>query len=98
MPYKKKKDRAERDAKRRADNLAFLIAHKLKVGCADCGYNINHAGLQFDHLPEYEKYANVASLTYRSRETLVAEMKKCEVVCGTCHLIRSFERGQFSGK
>lgn len=98
MPYKTKEQRAERDAERRINNLEFLIAYKLEKGCIDCGYNKHHAGLQFDHLPEFAKYDNVASLTFRSRKVLLAEISKCEVVCGTCHAIRSFERGQFSGK
>lgn len=98
MPYKTKEQRAKRDQARRLENLEFLVAYKLKSGCVDCGYNKHHAGLQFDHLPGFKKYANVASLTYRSREVLLEEISKCEVVCGTCHCIRTFERGQFSGK
>lgn len=98
MPYKNKADRAKRDQERRLINLHFLEDFKLKKGCVDCGYKQNHYGLQFDHLPEFEKNANVAALTYRSKKALLAEIAKCEVVCGTCHLIRSHMRGQFSGK
>lgn len=96
MPYKDKKDRARRDAEKRATLLAFLREYKIEKGCADCGYNKHHAGLQFDHLPQYEKTANVAALLGRNMDILMAEVLKCEVVCATCHAIRTFERGQYN--
>jgi len=94
MPYKNKDDRAKRDADRRADNVRFTRQYKLEKGCADCGYNKHHAGLQFDHMPGFIKSSNVTALLYRNREAILAEIAKCEVVCSTCHSIRTFERKQ----
>lgn len=98
MPYKNKEDRAKRDAERSATILAFLREYKLEKGCVDCGYNEHHAGLQFDHLPEYVKSQNISGMFSRSMSVILEEINKCEVVCATCHAIRSFERGQFNGK
>ena len=94
MPYKNKEDRAKRDAERRRSNVTFLRNYKISKGCVDCGYNKHHAGLFFDHLPEFDKLDNVASMIYRSRQVIEAEIAKCEVVCGTCHGIRTWQRLQ----
>ena len=96
MPYKNKQERAKRDAERLAENVKRLRAYKIEKGCADCGYNEHHAGLQFDHLPEFTKYKNVSDLLYRNWDIIMLEIKKCEVVCSTHHSIRTFERGQYS--
>lgn len=68
----------------------FLQEYKVKLGCADCGYNEHHAGLEFDHVDGDKKY-NVSELT-TSPNKLEQELAKCEVVCGTCHNIRTWER------
>jgi len=75
----------------------FLKEYKLYHGCTDCGYNSHHAGLEFDHLPEFEKTGGVASLYRRTQESIMEEINKCEVVCGTCHNIRTYTR-KFGGQ
>lgn len=69
-----------------------LYDYKVKVGCIDCGYNAHHAALEFDHLPGFEKGANVMALCYGSWSRIWAEVAKCEVVCSNCHSIRTFTR------
>lgn len=62
-------------------------------GCTDCGYNAHPAALQFDHLPEFEKSFDIAQgITSRSLKKILAEIEKCEVVCGNCHAIRTYQR------
>lgn len=58
----------------------------------DCGWNEHHAGLEFDH--REDKYLNVPAMTNYSREKLLAEIAKCDVVCGTCHNMRTWNRKQ----
>lgn len=95
MAWKSIEDQRAYFRKRYTDNVAFVRQYKLEKGCADCGYNTHHAGLQFDHLFP-RKRGTVASQLGKSRKCVVEEMELCEVVCATCHAIRGFERGQHS--
>lgn len=74
----------------REKNRAEVQAYKVNQGCADCGYNAHHAGLEFDHVAD-DKYHNVASLMAHTKR-LWQEIAKCEVVCGICHNIRTWDR------
>lgn len=74
----------------------FATQEKLRLGCADCGYNAHPAALHFDHLPGSDKRAEISRMLKRDipREELVAEMNKCEVVCANCHAVRTATRLQ----
>jgi hypothetical protein len=53
----------------------------------------HHAAMQWDHLPEFEKSADLAMLARRgSRKRVLEEIEKCELVCANCHASRSFVR------
>lgn len=90
MPYKDTEFAKKYRADRRKENLLWLRQFKVDAGCADCGYNEHHAGLEFDHTGDKKK--NVSAMLHHSRESIVKEISVCEVVCGTCHNIRSFNR------
>lgn len=93
MPWKDDEDRKAYDRRRYADNVAFVRQHKLRLGCADCGYNQHHAGLEFDHIKPRIR-GTVGAQVGKNRNVLLEEIAQCEVVCGTCHGIRTFERNQ----
>lgn len=89
------KDIEKRNAyfrKRYQANLQHVQALKVERGCADCGYNAHHAGLEFDHVQPRLR-GTVASQMGRSLKVLLEEIERCEVVCGTCHSIRTWNRG-----
>jgi hypothetical protein len=67
----------------------FLRDYKLEQGCADCGYNAHHAALEFDHVRGTKAHKVSKS---KSIAQAIREIEKCEVVCATCHAIRTFER------
>lgn len=90
MPFKDKAVKALYDQRRYQSNLEFIREYKLEHGCKDCGYREHFAGLEFDHLGE--KYKNVSELLNGTRERLMREIEKCDVVCGTCHNIRTWSR------
>lgn len=80
-------------------NAEWMRNFKTSAGCADCGYNAHHAGLQFDHLEARngDKSLTVAALMGKSLKRIQEEIAKCEVVCGTCHGIRTWNRRQDMG-
>lgn len=82
--------------KRYAEAMLWLQAYKIEKGCADCGYNTHHAGLQIDHLQPRNGDGNqlISRMAVRGINVLKRELEKCDVVCGTHHGIRTWTRKQ----
>jgi len=93
MPYKNKDDLNKYFRERYSKNQEYVRELKVKVGCKDCGYNAHHAGLEFDYiLPRLR--GTVASQMGKSLKVIKEEIERCEVICGTCHGIREWNRNQ----
>ena len=72
---------------------AWMASLKEGVPCTDCGEVFPVWVMHWDHLPGYEKVASISTLVGSRRRTLIlAELKKCELVCGNCHVIRTISR------
>lgn len=69
-----------------------LIADLKSVPCADCGAVLPPEAMDFDHVRGV-KVDDVSRMTRRSREAILREAAKCDVVCATCHRIRTRRRG-----
>jgi hypothetical protein len=84
--------------KRYEKNAEWVRAYKVEQGCRDCGYNAHHAGLEFDHRDgrdnDPKNMLTVAKLMGKSIKRIQEEISKCDVVCGTCHGIRTWDRLQ----
>jgi len=53
--------------------------------------------MQWDHLPGVPKLGDISNgLNSRSRDEILDEMAKCELVCTNCHTIRTFQRAGWS--
>lgn len=65
--------------------------------CTDCGRLYPYFVMDFDHVPgRGEKIGDLSRMvsgTY-SWESILLEIKKCDVVCANCHRIRTFDRGR----
>jgi hypothetical protein len=49
--------------------------------------------MQWDHLPGFVKSGNISDdFDGRSRDEVLEEIAKCELVCANCHVIRTFRR------
>lgn len=81
---------------RYAEAMAWLREYKLEKGCTDCGYNAHHAGLQVDHVVQRNGDGNklISRMAVRGINILKRELQDCEIVCATCHAIRTWERAQ----
>lgn len=80
------KQRAERNEKKQ--RLVDLMGGK----CMDCGYNKCLGALEFDHINDDKERGIGALLNSANWERLLAEAKKCELVCSNCHKARHVER------
>ena len=71
---------------------AWLSA--LKVGpCSDCKKTFDSVCMDWDHVSG-KKVGDVSRLlrSGRSKETILTEIAKCELVCANCHRIRTHEK------
>lgn len=72
---------------------AWMASLKEGVACADCGQLFPAWVMHWDHLPGHEKVACISELVGSRRRTIaLAELKKCELVCANCHVLRTISR------
>ncbi len=61
--------------------------------CTDCGIKFHPVAMEWDHLPQYVKIANLSQmLRTSSRKKILNEIAKCELVCKNCHAVRTWQR------
>lgn len=66
---------------------------ELKGGkCVDCGWCGHQAGFEFDHLRD--KLHNISDMIGAAAkwDNILIEVDKCDLVCATCHRIRTYVR------
>lgn len=76
--------------KRRAERRILIDSLKDKP-CTDCHQSFPPCAMDFDHITN-DKYIDVASMLGHSKEKLLVEVAKCELVCANCHRIRTHNR------
>jgi len=67
--------------------------YKRMCGCKHCGIN-NPLVLQFDHINPSDKITTIAQMIsdrYGVR-TFKEEIRKCQVLCANCHILRTVEQ------
>lgn len=61
--------------------------------CIDCGIKYPYWVMQFDHKSNEKKLFNIGKKVWGlGLEKILAEIKKCDVVCANCHANRTFKR------
>lgn len=83
--------------KRKADRdrfVAWLNSLKDNKPCTDCGNIFRWWVLQWDHLPQYKKDFNISEVRSKqySKDKVLKEVAKCELVCANCHSDRTHNR------
>jgi len=70
----------------------------LKAGpCSDCGVSYPPCVMQWDHV-RGDKHRNVGEMMFSaSRDRILKEIAKCDLVCANCHAIRTQSRRQAEG-
>jgi hypothetical protein len=68
----------------------FLWRHRKLCGCKSCGVK-NPRVLQYDHLEPENKILEVSAMAHNGfgLKTIKEEIKKCQILCANCHLIKS---------
>jgi hypothetical protein len=72
------------------ERTTYLIEYFRTHPCTDCGER-DPVVLEFDHLSG-KLFAIGQALPYRSWQSILDEIAKCEVVCANCHRRRTARR------
>lgn len=72
------------------ERTLYLIEYFKTHPCVDCGEG-DPVVLEFDHLRD-KSFDVGTGLRDRPWQSVLAEMKKCEVVCANCHRRRTASR------
>lgn len=77
---------------RKAREWTWFVDYKKTLSCANCG-NADFRVLDFDHLAGTEKEFNIGDARRKgySRERIMNEVAKCQVLCANCHRIKTYE-------
>lgn len=90
--YMNNKDNYKRrSSKRKQENRSFITELKSKP-CMDCKQTFPPVVMEFDHKDPSKKIMNISKMIDRgcSKEAILLEVAKCELVCANCHRIRTF--------
>lgn len=68
--------------KKRIEELKQLLGGRCRI----CGATEN---LEFDHTDRSTKRFNIAKIAKRSKESVMEELSKCELLCRRCHIEKS---------
>ena len=81
----------QRVRSRQISTLEFLRDLRRRP-CADCGGTYPPWVMDFDHRDPMTKAFRLTtgSALLKSREELLAEIEKCDIVCSNCHAIRTY--------
>jgi hypothetical protein len=80
----------ERKQALRIERTKFLFEYFETHPCEDCGES-DPVVLEFDHLGD-KLFDIGAALPYRSWQSILEEIAKCDVVCANCHRRRTYKR------
>lgn len=93
--YYAERGRPARLARKRTfvdDARRWMASLKAGIPCTDCGGIFPVYVMHWDHLPGFEKIDEISSMVAsRSREAILEELKKCELVCANCHVLRTID-------
>ena len=94
--YQKNKDRRcelmrKSRARRNEEHTYLLIEKKDKKPCSDCGKRYPWYVMDFDHV-RGKKLFVMSTAGTRSKESVLKEIAKCDLVCSNCHRARTYRR------
>jgi 5-methylcytosine-specific restriction endonuclease McrA len=61
--------------------------------CTDCGLTFHPVAMDFDHV-RGQKLFSISDGWHRTREEVLQELSKCDLVCANCHRLRTIQRQQ----
>lgn len=79
-----------KSAAKRRRNYMWLCSQKDKP-CADCGVEYHPFVMEFHHRDPSTKLDTVGNLIQKaSRQRVIDEIEKCDLLCANCHRVRTY--------
>jgi hypothetical protein len=75
--------------------LREILIEKMGGKCVECGCTET---LEFDHIDPSTKLFNIAAGYTKPKETLLAEVAKCQLLCNKCHIDKTKKDSKFRPK
>lgn len=90
--YRNRQHVLSRNAARKQGIKKWFHDFKTTLSCSDCGFS-HPAALDFHHLDPSDKEDRLSVLVAEgcSKETIMAEVTKCKVLCSNCHRILHYK-------
>jgi len=85
---------SEQGARLVALKVSFIKEYKTNNPCVDCGKYYHYYAMDFDHV-RGKKFAQISDMWGCSIEKIKEEITKCDLVCATCHRLRTWKRKEF---
>ena len=80
-------------AKKHREKLINFVNSLKDQPCVDCKQSHPPYVMDFDHLDSTTKVDTISRLQRTgSKELIIEEIKKCELVCSNCHRERTYQR------
>jgi len=92
-------ERLEIDSNRRREMSRNYDLLKMDRPCYDCGGVFLPCQMDWDHLPRFKKCFTIGNKKMsRKFELVIEEINKCQLVCASCHRLRTESRKQQKDK
>lgn len=83
--YINNKDKVKREVKDRKQSIQkWFLEYKTTLNCIKCGES-HPSCLEFHHRYDKDFLLSEAASTGKSKETILKEIDKCDVLCSNCH-------------
>lgn len=83
--------------RKKQESTRAWIAELKASPCLDCGNRFPPECMDYDHCRGVKKFG-IGTSHLRSREVILAEIAKCDLVCANCHRIRTLARKKAQSK
>jgi hypothetical protein len=90
--YRENKNEYLAKNKRRKKSNAIFINSQKQGPCMDCGETYPPWVMDFDHRDGKKKKFSISEANTVSKETIIKEIEKCDLVCANCHRQRTHDR------
>lgn len=76
----------------RKQEISNLLKEIKSKPCFDCNQIYPYYVMDFDHREGVVKINNVSQMRFCSKDKILKEIQKCDLVCANCHRERTFSR------
>jgi hypothetical protein len=99
VPYKDRENLYKAQKRHRLKVRGLLFEYLSTKKCADCGEN-DPIVLDFDHRDPSKKFKPISLMLsgHYSWESVLKEIKKCEIRCANCHRRKTYLQFKCFGK